>query len=70
MALMHILLYLTSLSCYTTKHIRSTQPCNIDPLDPNFLNLRSSAHMGEHLGVASLNLLYILDGIGCVPVTT
>ena len=63
-------IYLTPLSCYTTKYIRSTQPCNIDPLDPLLLDLRSSAHMGEHLGFASLNLLYILDDIMCVPVTT
>ena len=61
---------LTPLSCYTTKYIRSTQPCNIDPLDPLLLHLRSSALMGVHLGFASLNLLHILHDIGCGPVTT
>ena len=56
-------IYLTPLTCYTTKYIRSTKPCNIDPL-------RSSAQMSEHLGFAPLKLLYILDDIMCVPVTT
>ena len=39
-------------------------PCSL------LLHLRSSAHMGEHLGFVYLNLLYILDDIMCVPVTT